>query len=672
MTHPPTYYSALSLPRSPIAIIFSCSPYSYHTSAGMWTRLLLRLLEGGASARAVFPFFSHNPFPDASRPPRFMRTVRCQFSPTSIAHWWRTGEFWHERPMGLHMPPVSLDSLARQQALPALSGSSAPGASPPRTLGCASLDTVWPLNDTSPLPEDYYCEFATWRARAGVTHTGVTPAEEAEAWAFLHDLRRAAADAADELAAVAAACSGSSGGGSSSDPNGTPGSTEPRGRSKSPSRSPRQRASRGGSSSRSSHRTPKASQSSSQSPSRALPSRSLSSAENVAATFVRLPLDAEALAAGAAAIRRTDVRARLPASASSSVLVWSALPGAVSRARARYTAAHLVRIRTTLNRMAVPLVCAAERVFDRVHPTREELRAEGGGGDQCPVDYLDVADMALAPPAAVEGGSSGGSGSATAGARLPPCGPASPDGTPGLPIYYFAGNDDAATGGAMRNPMRWTMHAHRLMLVGGRGAYEAALRGLTGAPSVGPAPLSLSAHAAGGGGLLPSLTRSDVWTRLTLDGSMSPAHMSTEEGSFLLFTLGFDALTSAAVVNTFVLSQSRPAPSRSPPAPSFMPAFLELLPRILAHPTLRAVHASYAITAAAAAAAATTVSVGLKSASPAAGGATGSSSNPSGGGESGISTVWFTDDAGFVPIPALPLWTPTADESWWTYGGRRE
>ena len=195
--------------RSLLGHLSHNNPYAFPTSASPFVRLALRLLEGGASASTIAPLFRTNPFPDPRAPPTYVRTLLCHYLPASPSHTAATGEHWTERVLGLHLPPVSRASLAAQARLPPLkcdggelednktaAAAGAPGRSP--------LDAAWPLNDTSPPPEEWFAECSTWRRRAGVASAGVTAAEEDEAWAFLADLRAAAADAVEAEVAAAA------------------------------------------------------------------------------------------------------------------------------------------------------------------------------------------------------------------------------------------------------------------------------------------------------------------------------------------------------------------------------------------------------------------------------------------------------------------------------------
>jgi hypothetical protein len=171
----------------------------------------------------------------------------------------------------------------------------------------------------------------------------------------------------------------------------------------------------------------------------------------------------------------------------------------------------------------------------------------------------------------------------------------------------YRGNDDAALAGAMRNPLRWQMHAHRLMLVGGRDAFEAVAADLLQAEA--PACLldtrhSLAAAPEGPDDAVGNAPLPLLWARLVGEGAraaplglaaaLSPAKMATEAGSFLYGVLEYDELSKLASCFHRLSSSSR-LPLRSAPRPTapgsrppaFMPSALEWIGRALASPELR-------------------------------------------------------------------------------------
>jgi hypothetical protein len=113
------------------SILSHNNPYAWWSSATAYTALQLRLLAGGADAAAVAPLLRGDPFAGGA-PPRAVRVLACQFVPASLAHWWRSGEWWVETVMGTAYPALSLRSLRAAQLDPR---APLPAAGPP----------LWPL-----------------------------------------------------------------------------------------------------------------------------------------------------------------------------------------------------------------------------------------------------------------------------------------------------------------------------------------------------------------------------------------------------------------------------------------------------------------------------------------------------------------------------------------------
>jgi hypothetical protein len=294
---------------------------------------------------------------------------------------------------------------------------------------------------------------------------------------------------------------------------------------------------------------------------------------------------AAALRAAAAALAAAPPHAPLPLGAANAAFTWAALPAVVAAVRARYSLRALAAIRGTLARLSVPLLRGAARVFDRVAPTAGEVEAELaelGAGER--LTAAEAAEYRALPAcmgatlqrSAVVGG-----------------------------VTVFAGNDDAGVEGCMANALRWQSHAHRLMLVGGRAAYEEAVGALLGcggggaaaaaagrAAVVSPTPLALHSSSDP----LSRTPRPLAWRHLTRGGACLPRDTATELGTFLLWTLSYDTLVTLAVGAHRVASQSRLPPP--PPAsagvegpPTFLPATIALMPRVEAHAALRRPHA---------------------------------------------------------------------------------
>ena len=571
------FYESYGGSGTPMSVLGHNSPYAFASSASVWVRLAVRLLQGEAGflahAASGGIIFKENPFPSPHSPPRHVRIVACQYTLRSAGEAAASGEYWRERVMGVQYAPVSLESLR----------AAGEGGAP-----------LWPLADAVPEPEEFWVECEEWRRRAGVCARGVTEGEYEEAWGFLEAVRKAAGAAAAARAGGSAGAGAGAGSGSGS---ASASRSSSRGKAGAPSQPPPQ-----------------------QQPSPAAVPFSPTEAvitQRLRQCRVEAPPRA-ALAAAAAALAAAAPHAPLPLEAANAAFTWAALPPCVAAVRARYSLGALARIRGTLARMSVPLLRGAARVFDRVLPSAAELAAELAALP--PSERFSAGEAAeyLTVPAAM-------GCCLLRSARVEGC-------------TVYAGNDDAGVEGSMANALRWQAHAHRVMLVGGRAAYEAAVGGLLGgaaggggggaaragrAAVVSPTPLALHSTTDA----LARLPRALAWRHLTCAGAALPRHTATELGTFVLWTLCYDTLVTMATSAHRVASQSRvPEPASAPGArveghPTFLPATLALLPRVEAHGALRRAHA-------------------------------GCSSQPPPG--------------GFFPPCAVPLWRVSADQATWT------
>jgi len=507
---------------------------------------------------------------------------------------WNTGEFWEERCIGTQYETLSLEALK---------------AASLRNDVSSEMASLWPICDAVPEPEEFWCEFTTWRRRAGIASRGITRQEYALAWEFIGDCRLAAARVAIELEAEDAPTHGKNIRVNRSDPK-----------------------ARGGSG-RASSTSPVGRNRQKQQPHQQL----ISVARLCQEQHVLVPSNKEALRKAAQAVlsltagastSKTSLSSKsspssssssssfhhnnlprgemasefpMPSSVATALLTWEILPravaclrhgvppspnsGSIRRERSHYSAAELVSIRGTVNRMLIPLLRAAERVFDRVPPSRSELEREwkeaaaatttsksGAAAGSCS-DYLEVENMISGEP-------------------LPT--------TKRGGAVFFAGNDDASVNAAMSNPLKWLQHSMRILLEGGRRTYEEIVGELlcgggggggggggdsesrgTSFPGILRSPLALHSDSDYLGKLPPPI----LFHTLTGKGAFSPRDTTTEASTFLLFTFAWDALHVLAVNHSRVASQSRPTPPQT--LPSFLPAILHLTPRILAHPSLR-------------------------------------------------------------------------------------
>lgn len=135
--------------------------------SGIDQRLMARLLEGADNP--VYDLFdrTRNPFPDPTAPPKYARASLYRYTPATLAHARKTGEFWHEEWRGLHAP-----TMEREHS-----------------------DEVW--EDWLGGPETWHWDLVHWRRRAAKVSKVATPDYEL-AWQFIQDVRRAAAVAKSE------------------------------------------------------------------------------------------------------------------------------------------------------------------------------------------------------------------------------------------------------------------------------------------------------------------------------------------------------------------------------------------------------------------------------------------------------------------------------------------
>lgn len=523
------FYESFGGSGSPMAVLGHNNPYAFHVSANAWVRLQLRLLEGGDALRAVAPFFRVNPFPEPARPPRFVRVIACQYLPSPWKKWQQTGDWWTETVMGVTYAPLSLDSLRLAQL-------------DPRAPLPKKLDYAWPLNDSAPMPEDFWCEFSSWINRAKLSSGVVTQQDLDDVWDFIADLREAAALSVLDLCAKK-----------------THSSTK---RSSSPARRGAAAMPTGASGSR------EAEKSGISEPVAVTHSR----------TYIRLPLSADTQAAAERVLACARSRREVSRADFDAVFVWSALPGTVARLRAGRSMAALTRMRSIINRISAPFQRAAARVFDRPTPSNSELESEirrcrESISARAQASWPHVGDMVvgLKPDSSVS----------TARDDQPSSGG----------LFSFAGNDDANIAGCMQNPLQWRMHAHRVLLEGGREAWQHGVTTLLGAEGF---PIGQRIPLGERGDALCRTPRPVVWDNLCVKGRFDPAEMATEAGSFLMWTLDFDTFSATATAFHRVASQSRPLRSRPAANPTFLPAMLNMVPRMHAHPSLRSAHSPHA------------------------------------------------------------------------------
>lgn len=103
------YASFGTSPDNFLAPINSARPYAFGRSSSTLHRLAHALLSDGAPhARR---FFRVDPFPPGTPPPTFVRVRLMSYEPTTLRHAMRTGEFWIEECIDVHLPPMTLQTM---------------------------------------------------------------------------------------------------------------------------------------------------------------------------------------------------------------------------------------------------------------------------------------------------------------------------------------------------------------------------------------------------------------------------------------------------------------------------------------------------------------------------------------------------------------------------------
>jgi hypothetical protein len=545
--------------------VYHHNPYGHHCSSTIYERLQMRLLQGGEGLNAVAGFFRFNPFPNPLSPPGHVRVLVVNFTPSSIAHWWRTGEWWIERFRDDYSPSLSLKDFAKLQDVP-----------PAKDADVAEL---WPFNDsTASGPEDFFFDSVFWRQRAEKCAGSISEADYKEAWDFIKDVRAFASDAIVSI-------------------------------SKGDADDTKKRVNRRNSASKIKNEVNL--------------DKNMSAFEIVATlhkgkVFTNLKPTVLSGLESAQVNNSIDI---LSEDASNAAFVWATLPDCVANLRRKgWRGEKYARVRVTLNRMIIPLLRACERVFQRVVPTEADLKLELETSTKTLLSSGINAKDALA---CLTGTSYSNIESFVCGKRRDFT---APEGLPhrdssGLPIYYFDGNDDAGVPGAMRNPLRWGGFCQRLVLCGGRDLYEAIVQDLelgfesnnndkkdkqwsilgrrfsTAGTSdhLGKASLPvvwgcLTGHGPKANGLVSSLIKKrKIKSFEDVQWVLEPSSMSTEIGSYLFCSLEYTEFTKMARSFSRLLGQSRPPMPGSPRAEeqaSFLPSCLEWVPRIVAEKRL--------------------------------------------------------------------------------------
>lgn len=540
--------------------VYHHNPYGHHCSSTIYERLQMRLLQGGKGLEAVAGLFRENPFPNPLKPPTNIRVLVINFTPSTIDHWWRTGEWWIERFRDDYSPSLSLKDLNKlQNVSPAIHNNEV-----------KDVSEMWPFNDSTAFgPEDFFFDTVFWRQRAKFCSGEITEADYREAWEFISDTRKFAFEAIISIS--------------------------------------------------SKELTSKKMQQVTNTNTNTV--EELSAFEIVAAlhrgkTF--LPLETSFISKLKSQSGFLDI---LTEETANEAFVWATLPECVAALRRKgWYGEKYARVRVTLSRMIVPLMRACERVFQRVVPTVSTLQSELEAAKK----EASLSEESEEKRACLEKTSYEDIESFVCGKRLDFTAPVDfPNRDEnGLPIYYFNGNDDASIAGAMRNPLKWGGFCQRLILCGGKELFEAIFYDLESGcnskfiqknilnrrfatygnkDALGQASLPLvwgclTGHGPRARKLLSTLSSNKNMDVLTNNRwVLEPKSMATEIGSYLFCTLEYTEFTKMSRSFSRLLGQSRPPMPNSPRAEdqaSFLPSCLEWVPRIVAEKRLRTIISS--------------------------------------------------------------------------------
>ena len=107
LDHSLFYASFGTSPDNFLGTINSARPYAFGPQSSTLHRLAHRLLTGASTP--VRRLFGSDPFPPSGPPPRFVRARLMAYEPTALRHLLRTGEFWTEACLDVHLPTLALE-----------------------------------------------------------------------------------------------------------------------------------------------------------------------------------------------------------------------------------------------------------------------------------------------------------------------------------------------------------------------------------------------------------------------------------------------------------------------------------------------------------------------------------------------------------------------------------
>lgn len=264
-------------------------------------------------------------------------------------------------------------------------------------------------------------------------------------------------------------------------------------------------------------------------------------------------------------------------------LSWSTLPVVHRNLHKRLGDHGLAVAQEALGRLTVPLLLALDVLFGRLPPSADQLKA-------AVLDCQGKIDAAGASFIAtllimVEGVPEDSTLLIAEAQGLPSTT------ADGRPIHYYAGNDDAGLPGCMRNSLRWSFFLHAIFIQQGVDGLAKRLQLLQ--QVVG------SLHDPSFPSRLQKANLFALWRAIieppdeNMAGLLTvhPTGVPTEAGSSILFLLFASVVRAHAAGHARLLAQSAPMDTRQATSafPHFLPAIVDLLPRLAAYPGLAAV-----------------------------------------------------------------------------------
>lgn len=293
-------------------------------------------------------------------------------------------------------------------------------------------------------------------------------------------------------------------------------------------------------------------------------------AESTQQTFVCVPAN----------LRPADMSSLTPAPLKD--LSWECLPAVYDSLHNRLGEQGLATAREALGRLTVPLMLALDVLFGSlpltVEQRREAVLAWQGKMDAQGQRFVDEYIVML------EGVPEDTSLTISRAQGLPS------STADGLPVHYYAGNDDASPAGCMRNPLRWSFFLHAVFVQQDTEGLSRRLALLERAVCSSDDPMFPVR--------LQAANRYALWQAIVEPPSrdmvgllpVHPSSVATEGGSSLLFLFHASVARAWAAGHARLLAQTAPGKTRQTVAalPHFLPGTIDMISRIAAYPGLAA------------------------------------------------------------------------------------